>query len=275
MLAGDCREEVGQLVLVVLPSCHRPRVDRLTDLGQARRADDAFRPVEVEAGRVPLQSTRVEQPARNRFEIGHGLLIVDPDDRCGQDPIPMRGESTVLPEPRGNVVEVARPANASEIIHPAGDRDIAKVPAAVDEDRVREHRHEQPDVQVIVRKLIDDPVVPSQVQRIELGEVLAREPLQRMLVERGDVLDGRAGSARDVLDPFEGSSTEQSLTRSVDPGMAGQDLLDEGGTGSGHADDEDRPPRLQPEPGGSLEEIRGEGLDQPPHEPFVVLRAID
>ena len=57
--------------------------------------------------------------------------------------------------------------------------------------------------------------------------------------------------------------------------MAGQDLFDESGAGPGQPDDEDRPPCLQPEPGGPPEEVRGERLDQPPHEPLVVLRTID
>ena len=139
---------------------------------------------------------------RNAIEIGHGLLIVDPEDRCGQDPIPVRGEPAVLPEPQGNVAAVVRPSDASEIVHPAGDCDIAKVPAAVDEDRVGEHRREKPDVEVIIGKLVDDPVVPSQVQGVEFGEVLPRKPLQRTLIERGDAVDGWAGSARDEREPF-------------------------------------------------------------------------
>jgi hypothetical protein len=64
VFAREPLEEVGLLAFSFL---QRPQsvVDRLSDLGDARRADGSLRALEFQAGRFPAESARRDQPPRD------------------------------------------------------------------------------------------------------------------------------------------------------------------------------------------------------------------
>ena len=55
----------------------------------------------------------------------------------------------------------------------------------------------------VVMSLINSSPALAQVQRVELAQVLAGEPLERILVQRGHALDRGAVSAHDGWQSFE------------------------------------------------------------------------
>ena len=57
-------EQIGERGLIVLPSPDRSAIDRLADLGDAGSPDRSLGAVKLQAGRLPLEAARRDQPAR-------------------------------------------------------------------------------------------------------------------------------------------------------------------------------------------------------------------
>ena len=100
----------------------------------------------------------------------------------------------------------------------------------------------------------------------QLGDVLRQDLLHAFQL--------RTGPLHHLGDLLEALAAQGDLSGPVDLGVAGEDLLDQGRAGTGHADDEDRPGRIESRAGQPLEEGGGEGVDDGVDEAPVVGRAV-
>src|SRR5215831_2930294 len=120
--------------------------------------------------------------------------------------------------------------SVAEQLEIARQRDVAGIPAAVDDARARKQLCDKPDAQDVIRQLVHDAggtlseVMPQDmgVRRFQPSSHLAR--LVAAFASEAD------GDARNVIE----------LTGAKDARMTGADLLDHRRAGTGHADDEDR-----------------------------------
>src|SRR5258705_13449586 len=80
ILASLLREDIEQrleLASIVAPAPDRTVIERLTDLPRAERPHRSRVPVEFEAGGLPFQTEKSNQPAAFAFEIGDESFILD------------------------------------------------------------------------------------------------------------------------------------------------------------------------------------------------------
>ena len=112
--------------------------------------------MELKTAWMPFGPASREQPPARPFEVGHDSFVVHfvnrPGSRC-----PVVHHSHVLCEPRGNVLDGVRPADASEARQPARDCDVAKVAAAVDDRGMGKQGGNETQMNVVVGHLVDDP----------------------------------------------------------------------------------------------------------------------
>ena len=115
-------EQLGQLIPVELPPPDRTSVERLADLRLAGSLDGPRCPVNSrQAG--SQSSPRMPRSRHGALEVGHGVLVGDIMDGEGrrQHCFPVIHQAAVALKTRGDVVEVAGPADFREVRGPAGD----------------------------------------------------------------------------------------------------------------------------------------------------------
>src|SRR5690348_14561472 len=70
------REERAQMFLVILPPSDGAVIQRLAYLPMADRCNGPFSSMEIEAGRLPVQVQKLDQPPALAFWISNQRLIV-------------------------------------------------------------------------------------------------------------------------------------------------------------------------------------------------------
>lgn len=264
-------EEVGQGVLVILPTTDGTGVERFADLTGARGSDGPVGPVEIEAVRVPVQPHRGQEASGVAFKVVDHPLVFDVDDRRGKHLAPVLREAEVRPEPGGDVTGIIAPEDTPEVAHPAGEGDVSEISMAVNHGCVREEGDEQAQKDHVIGHLVDDPLSGS-----------PREGVESFHVGQGEATDGRRVQGRNAVNRRlarihrdrqvrEHPTSQRKLSRAQDVGMTGQHLLDQRGSRPGQADHEDGAARLQTGPRDPLEEVSVEDPDQVVVEPLVVL----
>ena len=89
-------------------------------------------------------------------------------------------------------------------------------------------------------------------------------------VERCQAMGKRVASADDGWDQLERLPREAKLARTMNPRMAGQNLLNQGGSGSRHTENEDRLPRRVARFRQTIAQFGRERFDEPVDESTVL-----
>ncbi len=180
----------------------RGLVNRLAYLGDAGGADRPAHTVEIETGRVPLQTASGDDAPGHPFEVAHGVFVVDLVDRHRHDLPPVVGHPAVLLETRGDVLGIAGPTDRAEIGHPARHGHVAEVAPAVEEGRTRKQRRQKSQVQIVVGHLVRDSRGTAGVQRLQPIEVLVGQAVRRFTVQLGYASQRRLGLGEDNRNGF-------------------------------------------------------------------------
>ena len=123
-------------------------------------------------GYEPLILGRLLQGIRGSAQEGHPPVI---------------HQAAVLRKPGNEVFEIVGPADAAKVGHPARHGHVAQVAATMDEHGLREQDRQQAHVHVIVRHLVDDPIIPAVVDgRDARGARPAARPIVAPRI-RGDM----------------------------------------------------------------------------------------
>ena len=130
--------------------------------------------------------------------------------------------------------------------HVARDGHIAQVTTAVDENGIREENGEQAKVHVIVGHLVDDPLGSSHVDALEAGQVLPCQAADGRAIKMSQAIHCWLGTLKQLGNRFERLSSQPELSRPMNGRVAGENLLDQGGSRAGKAEDEKRPARVRP-----------------------------
>src|SRR3974390_2200763 len=91
----------SEMPLIITPTSHRSHEQRLPHLPTARGHDRALRLVEIQAGGLPRQTEKTDQPAAFGFQAGNQRFIADRHHPQRQDTAPM------FDQPRGFAVAYA------------------------------------------------------------------------------------------------------------------------------------------------------------------------
>src|SRR5262249_13093605 len=94
-------EQLGERPLIVLPPRERLLIEGLPDLRDAGRAHRPRRQVELQAGRLPVESAGRDQPPRLGLEVVHKMLVVDLVYGGWQHPAPVVHQAVMLANPPG------------------------------------------------------------------------------------------------------------------------------------------------------------------------------
>ena len=153
----ECGLERTQPGFVVPPLLDAVPVDGLADLLGARRAHRTLVLEEAQAARLERQTAVVEQPAHLGLGVLDHALVDDAVDASRQHRVEVRHELDVVAIEAAHVREVVAEVLAARVVllevrEAAGQR----MAAGVDDLRVRQHEVDHPDVQEVVRHLVDE-----------------------------------------------------------------------------------------------------------------------
>ena len=142
--------------------------------------------MKLEAGRLPRQATRLDQPPRNRLKVSYGLFVIHFVNGNRQDFFPVIHQPMVLLKSPGDLTLVVGPANTAKVGHPARHGDVAQVAPAMDKDRFGKHDRKQTDIHIIVGHLVDDSRISTVIELIQVFEMELGQALHGWRVEQGD-----------------------------------------------------------------------------------------
>jgi hypothetical protein len=252
-------------------------VDRLANLFGTGGAHRARVLEETQAALLERQAAVFEQAPHFGFGVVDHAFVDDAVDAAGEHAVEVRHQLDIVGVVAADIVQaVGEALAAGEVLLEAGEAAGQRMPARVDELRVGQDQLDQADVQEIVRHLVDeerriglalDPRVP-QITFAEGAQRIGIHPFQHIVVRHGLADAGLAAQ-------FAGDRGDlRQLHGAFDRGVAGQDLLEQGGTGARQADDEDRIGRVGAEARAPLEERAGITALDPRHPRRSVLGAV-
>ncbi len=212
----------------MFPPCYRPSVNGLAHLRHARGADRPCLLMKLQASGIPCQATPGNQLSRHSLQVRHRLFVVDFQNGHRQHLPPVIHDTPIVEKASGDVLLVASPADVTEVGHPARDRDIAQVPAAMDDSGVREQCGNQSQIEIVVRHLVHHAIRRA-VEFAEASEVPRCELLRCLTMEPGQGLNGRGVGFHEMRDRIEIHRQGVQFAGTEHLGMAGQDLLGQSG----------------------------------------------
>src|SRR6266851_1817782 len=173
--------------LVMVPASDRSRVDLLANLPHAQCRDRALRAVEVEAGRLPIETEEIDQPAALPLEIANQRLVIDGQHAERKHTLPMRRETRARPRANAAIDEIVGEkitlVEALEEIRKGG---VARVAADEDDSAAGKQHRDEAEKHQIVRRLVDDsPRLPAEAtqpidvligKQAGMGGVPVRQP---------------------------------------------------------------------------------------------------
>ena len=227
--------------LVAAPAANGAPVDRLADLGRAR---GPYRPVgfvERQAALVPRQATMLDDAARLFFEIGDHVFITHIEDAARRKhAVPMLHQpliAFVIAAEFGEIVGMV--LLGGEQLRVAGNAGVDRIAGGMDDLRIRQRKANQAG-EVIIRGHFIGNALAGRRESAHRRDIAGTDLPQCRRVECRD--EDRIGnrvavrSADGEDDVVEGLQ----LAGAVHHWMAGDDLLDQGGSRARHAEHEDR-----------------------------------
>ena len=222
------------MAIVTAPFVGGIAIDRLANLFRARRANGPLGLVELEAGRLEIQSAVAQQASDLRFGIVHHALVDHPMDPAREHAVDMSHQPHIVGVITADMLEiVGERLSPREMLAEVRETATKRMPPRVDDFGVgqdeMDKRHEHP----VVRQLVDEerPVCAS----------LDRRSFQILLAQCPPL---RFGQIEDALRIIAGAPRQEGnvgqLGRALDQAVRRQNLFEQRRPGARHADDEDR-----------------------------------
>src|SRR5690606_16697772 len=134
-----------EMSFVVAPLLQPFLVNGPPDLLRARRADGTILLVKAQNLRLEGKAAVLEQRAYGPLAVGHHLLVLDTVDAARQDRVPVIHQPQVIAVIVSEIREVVGPGlPVGEQLLEAGKAARHRVPARVDDLRVRQNQVDQP-----------------------------------------------------------------------------------------------------------------------------------
>ena len=185
------------------------------------------------------------------------VLVEDAVHAAGLRRVEMRHQPNVIAVVASEVLErVAEVLTTREMLLESGQAARERMPARIDDLRVRQHEPDQADVHEVVRHLVDEERPAElamdaralEVLRTERAQLIGAHARERVVIGAHTAARARAERARDRDDLGQ-------LHRAFDGRVAGEDLLDQRRAGARQPDDEDRIGRIRAHAFARAEEI--------------------
>ena len=182
-----------------------------------------------------------EDAADLGLEVGHRFLVVHVQHLARQHLVPVPHRLVVLAVVGREIVHVVGEVLAlAEQLLVAAETAVERVPAGVDDPRVRQDQVQQPDVREVVGQLVGEVRPVGGPVGLGLVHVLATVGLEVLAAQVGDgfriALLVRAIAADRVRQPHQ----HRQFGRALDLAVARENLLDQCRSRARQADDEDR-----------------------------------
>src|SRR5688572_27519397 len=226
------------MLFIVAPAANGMAIDRLANLPPARRTDAALSLVELRTSRLPIDSAELDKAPDHWLGVGYQRFIVDFQHRSREHRLPMVHQAAIVQIIAPQRAKVAREL---QVIVEGGEvarrARVQWVAAAMNDPRVGEQDSDQPEVHKIKRHLVRDS---------QRGRGNARQLVQVSLgmTNQGAGIEGEntpGVAIRRLCDFGSYARDGGQLAARRNLRMTGEDLFDEGRSGSRHADDEDCP----------------------------------
>ena len=193
--------------------------------------------MEAKAGLLERHADIVEKPAHLAFGVAHQPLVEDAVHAPRQDVVNVRHQPDVIgvktPEPAQVISDLLSPR---EMLPEIGDSARQRVPAHVDDLRVRKDEVDERHMQPVVRHLVDEErprLATMNSHQLEIFLAIGVPLIRAKRRQPGVIV---------VAPPSDLTSDETDvgeLLGAFDCRMAGEDLFDQRRARPGHADDED------------------------------------
>ena len=146
------------MLFVMLPAAHRALVEGLADLPKAGGLYCGLGSVEFEAGWIPWQAEKFNQPPALPLQVSDQLLVLDLQhpQRQGVAPMICNAVPGQVLMPASGQIEGKKVAFAKPL-KKAGQAGIARIAAAENYSRRRKEQFDQAKPMKVVRHLVDDP----------------------------------------------------------------------------------------------------------------------
>ena len=157
----------------------RAPVHGLAHLPRARGAHGARDLVRTQAGVVPFEPDVRDHPSHERLRIGDQRLVVQGQEPVAEHRLPVRHQHAHPADLAPDGAQVVGVLVADhEIGEVEGNRVVERVAAAMDECRSREDGGDEPEMQVVARKLVRDPrrLGGEGAQMVEVAFTEGRDP---------------------------------------------------------------------------------------------------
>src|SRR5271165_7417365 len=144
---AEAFEERAEDLVARAPAADRRAVERLADLGGARRLDRTGRARKAQAGFVPFEAAKGHDPPRLAFEIVHHLLITRVQDRIRREHgPPMPHDFRIGAVVAAELSEIGREGLLVEPDGEARQARVDRVADGMDDARLRQRHADQPDI---------------------------------------------------------------------------------------------------------------------------------
>ena len=250
------------------PLADRGGIGRPADLDPAGRQDRTPGLEEAAAIRVPVEPAESQEPSAHALEIGDQVFVVEIEDLDRQNLGPGRHHLSVVLVEAAELGEIEAVFLApGKVLKEAGQAGVQSIAAAVQDTRFGEQQGDQAQMAEVQRRLVGHDGGASG-HRQAFPAIGGGEARQDRLGQVGQALWiglGRVGPGAETAaaDRLGDALDVGQLAGPEDRGMAGQDLLDQGGARARHPDDEDRQDAARPRRGAAGEKIAATGLQDP------------
>src|SRR5579871_1151274 len=131
--------------------------------------------MEIEAGRLKVESAVLEQAANIRFRVKHESLVLEVQHPARQNRVPMIHQREIATVIAGEVLQmVAEGLALGEILLEGAEACIHRMATRIDHGRVGKDRVNQSDMTEVVGQLVGESVTPA-AQRRSLRQVVPAE----------------------------------------------------------------------------------------------------
>ena len=228
----------------MFPSIDAAVVDGFADLLDTRRGDGALGLVEVFAAVVPGKAEEGDEALGFLLGVFYEVFVVYFQEGEAEGLFPVGHDFFVEFVEVGEVGEGVFEFVADvEVGHEAGEAGVEGVSFDVDDAGAGEGHLDEAEVGEVEGHFVGDADGVGRGEGDEAPEVVGAELIDLGLGEGGEAVGVVASAVGIAVCGADGGEDhfvgEFEFAGAVDGGVGGEDLFDEGGTGAGHADDED------------------------------------
>ncbi len=222
---------------VLAPATHGAGIERLADLPLTESGDHALRAMKLQAGGLPVQAEKIDQPLALSLKVGNQAFVANLVETKRQRLAPVVAKPLHSERAATAVGEIVseRMESLNEQLKVARQADIPSVAPAKYDTGLREQLGGEAKMQHVARQLVRDPPRATaetlQIFDMHLGQSACQHWIHMLCRSTALALAGQCcGDPPNLL----------QLPGAEHLGMARRNLFDQRGTGPRHADDEDR-----------------------------------